>query len=116
MSAHIQSRSLAPFAWGAKKTTAAELADAAAKTVTYSASYHLQVHSETKATIYYDVTMAIPTTWVGTTEVRELEFEIDEAGKRYLYLSPGTRQTGKVERKVVVKSMKAEPRDILSRL
>lgn len=118
ISAHIQSRNVKPYASGRYSADKDELADAARKTLTYTGSFRLEESKRDprrKATVSYEVEMSIPTTWVGTTEVRELEIERGKDGRLYLSLGPpGTVEMNGVERKVVVKTIKA--RDNLVRL
>jgi hypothetical protein len=117
MSAHIQSAAIKPYSSGRFEASREELADAAAKTLTYAANYRLEVQSGQQALIYYDVNIAIPTNWVGTTEIRELKIQDDDDGKACLYLGPpGTVVINGVERKVVVKTIRAPPREVMSRL
>ena len=53
--------------------------------------------------------MSIPTTWVGTTEIRELEIVDGNDGMEYLYLRPpGTMLIGRVERSVEVRTARAK--------
>lgn len=118
ISAHIQSNNVKPYSSGRYTANAEELADAAKKTLTYTGSFRLvsdDSDPEHKATVYYDVEASIPTTWVGTTEVRELEIEDGPDGESYLYLRPpGSVDINGVQRTVQVKTIRA--RDNSSRL
>ena len=110
ISAHIQSSSIQAYSGGRYAGTKDELADAAKKTLTYTGAFRLEedeAEPTKKATVYYNVEISMPTNWVGTTEVRELEI-VDEGGESYLYLRPpGTVDVGGVQRKVEVKTVKA---------
>lgn len=91
ISAHIQSSNIKPYSSGRYAAHKDELADAAAKILTYTGTFRLEADEwdpENKATIYYDVEVSLPTTWVGTTEVRALRIEIGDDGEEYLYLGP----------------------------
>lgn len=107
-SAHIQASDIVPYEAGRGfRAAEKELASAARKTLTYTAKYRLEEHSATKATIYYDIDVSLPPNWIGMTEVRELEVEVDGEGRENLYLRPpGTSDINGVERRVEVKTIR----------
>lgn len=118
ISAHIQSSNVKPYSSGRYAAHKDELADAAGKTLSYTGAFRLEADEsdpETKATVYYDVEVALPTTWVGTTEVRALRLERGDDGEDYLYLGPpGAVDMNGTQRIVEVKTVRA--RDMSSRL
>lgn len=110
VSAYIQATNIQSYSEGRFHASTQELANAAKRTIAYTAPYRLEEDSaqSNKATIYYDVEMSMPPNWIGTTEIRELEFVEAENGDMYLYLRPpGTVELGGVVRKVEVKSRRA---------
>jgi len=110
VSAYIQATNIQSYSEGRFHASAQELANAAKRTIAYTAPYRLEediTHSN-KATIYYDVEMSMPPNWIGTTEIRELEFEEGENGDMFMYLRPpGTVEVGGMVRKVEVKTVRA---------
>jgi hypothetical protein len=110
VSAYIQATNIQSYSEGRFHASTQELANAAKRTIAYTAPYRLEEDNtqSNKATIYYDVEMSMPPNWIGTTEIRELEFEEGKDGELYLYLRPpGTVELGGVVRKVEVKSSRA---------
>ncbi len=110
VSAYIQATNIQPYSEGRFHASTEELANAAKRTIAYTAPYRLEEDKaqSSKATIYYDVEMSMPPNWIGTTEIRVLEIEKGDDGDMYMYLRPpGTVELGGVVRKVEVKTRRA---------
>ncbi len=85
VSAYIQATNIQPYSEGRFHASTEELANAAKRTIAYTAPYRLEEDKaqSSKATIYYDVEMSMPPNWIGTTEIRVLELEKGEDGGIY---------------------------------
>jgi hypothetical protein len=112
-STYIQSKDLQLSSDGRTSQSSSELAEVAKKTISYSGRFRLEldkVQPLTRATVYYDVEMSIPTSWIGKTEIRELEM-IEVDGETQLWFrNPGSKDSQGFDRDILVKTVRASSR------